>query len=70
MPVQCQERSGEAACSPEVGAAGEERLPTDPQLPGGCSGMGQVSSCSLEGDSLVPDQNHDPNSSLSHLFAV
>lgn len=47
--------------APGVGASGQERMPTDPQLPGGCSEMGQVSSCSLEGDSVVPDEDHDPN---------
>lgn len=45
-------------------------VPTAPQLPRGCSGMGQVSSCSLEGDSVVPDEDCPLTSTFSHLFAV
>lgn len=59
--------------APGDAAEGGARIPwvsTAPQLPAGCSGMGQMSSCSLEGDSIMPDQDGTLTSSFSHLFAV
>lgn len=72
MLVQCRAGSGEAACSPRgcrVGGAQHGCL-QPPSCHGACSGWGKVSSCILEGDSVVLDQICTPTSSFSHLFAV